>query len=303
MLGALLTAPIDRAPCESVAAWWPRHREICAADRPPFERAVAGGFAADRVGWAFASGYQAALHALFPDAPDDRVCALCVTEAGGNSPKAIKSVLRKLGDGWVLNGAKRWTTLGLDGALFFVASRDEAASGERASIRVARIDSNAPGLKIEGMPPTKFVPEVPHAQLRFENVPVKALLPGDGYDTYVKPFRTVEDIHVNAAILAYLVREARRLAWPTAWIERSVSVLLALRELSGQDRTSPVTHVALAGALSLESGLIEETGVFWNVTADAASQRWQRDRELLKVAGAARELRTLRAWERLGRRA
>lgn len=283
-----------------MAQWWPRHREIWLSNKDFLARAIAGGFAADRVGWAFASGYQAALHALFPDAPDDRICALCVTEADGNSPKAIKSSLRKEGNAWLLNGAKRWTTLGPDGSLFFVAARDAAASGERASIRVARIDSNAPGLKIESMPPTKFVPEVPHAQLQFDNVPVRALLPGDGYTNYVKPFRTVEDIYVNAAIVAYLVREARRLAWPENWIERCLSALLILEKLAGEDPNSPATHLALAGALAIGAGLIAEAENFWQAAAsDPAAERWKRDRQLLKVAAGIRAQRTKRAWETL----
>ena len=304
MLEQLLRGPVHAAPCESVAQWWPRHREICLPNADPLSRAIAGGFSADRVGWAFASGYQAALHALFPGAPEDRICALCVTEAEGNSPKAIKSTLRKDGGAWVLNGAKRWATLGLEGSLFFVAARDEAASGERASIRVARVDSNSPGLKIETMPATRFVPEVPHAQLRFENVQLKdaVLLPGDGYTTYVKPFRTVEDIYVNAAILAYLVREARRLGWPETWVERCCTLLLALEKLAGENPNSPETHVALAGALAIGEGLIGETDASWKAAApDPAVERWQRDRELLKVAAGIRTQRAKRAWESVRR--
>ncbi|MEW6690621.1 MAG: acyl-CoA dehydrogenase family protein, partial [Pseudomonadota bacterium] len=200
-------------------------------------------------------------------------------------------------------GSKRWTTLGPDGSLFFVAARDEAASGERVSIKVVRVPSGSKGIEIEEMPPTKFVPEVPHARLRFENVSVKGedLLPGDGYDSYVKPFRTVEDLHVNAAILAYLVREARRLGWRQDWIERAVTALFALERLSGEDPSAPATHIALAGTLAITSTLFQESESFWNdAGADPAAQRWRRDRELLKVAGSAREARTARAWERLG---
>src|SRR6185436_5116757 len=173
MLPQLSASQATAASCETVSQWWPRHRAIAREHVDPIHQAIIGGFVADRVGWAFASGYQAALRALFPDAPADRICALCVTEADGNSPKAIKSSLKKNGEGWLLNGAKRWTTLGPEGALFFVAARDEAASEERPSIRIARVDSRAPGLKIEHMPATKFVPEVPHAQLQFENLKVK----------------------------------------------------------------------------------------------------------------------------------
>jgi alkylation response protein AidB-like acyl-CoA dehydrogenase len=302
VIGYLLKAPAGAAECRDVAAWWPRHRELAAVWRNPMDRAIAGGFAADRVGWAFASGYQAALHALFPNAPEDRIAALCVTEADGNSPKAIRSTLRREGAGWLLDGAKRWTTLGPQGGLFYVAARDAAASGDRAVIRVARVSSDTPGVSVQSMPATRFVPEVPHAQLRFENVHLTndALLPGDGYDDYVKRFRTVEDLHVNAAIFGYLVREARRLAWPAAWIERTAALLHGLRAIAGEDHSAPAAHIALAGALAQGTALIEETEPFWNAAGqDPAVSRWRRDRELFAVAGSARVRRAARAWERL----
>lgn len=302
MLPQLAAARAAAVPCENVADWWPRHRAIAAEHPDTMQQAIVGGFVADRVGWAFASGYQAALHALFPDAPADRICALCVTEAEGNSPKAIRSTLRRNGAGWSLSGAKRWTTLGPDGALFFVAARDEAASGARPSIRIARVPSNAAGLRIEHMPPTRFVPEVPHAQLKFENLQLgeASILPGDGFDQYVKPFRTVEDIHVQAAVLAYLMREAQRLSWPQHWIERLSALLAALSKLSDMPPTNAETHIALAGALAIGAGLIDESEAFWNAAAaDAAATRWRRDRELLKVAGEARARRARSAWSKI----
>lgn len=302
-IGYLLKAPVAVAECTDVAAWWPRHQEHASLWRNPMDLAIAGGFAADRTGWAFASGYQAALHALFPGAPEDRICALCVTEADGNSPRAIRSELRREGEGWRLNGAKRWTTLGPNGAVFFVAAREAEASAERAVIRVARVSSVSAGITLTRMPSTRFVPEVPHAQLRFEDVrlPADALLPGDGYTDYVKRFRTVEDLHVNAAIVAYLVREARRLHWPAEWTEAALSLLHALRALAAQDASASSTHIALAGALAQAGALILRADGHWaNFAADPAQSRWRRDRELLKVAGGARIQRTARAWERIG---
>ena len=302
MLPQLPASQAAATPCESVEQWWPRHRAIAAEHVDPIHQAIIGGFVADRVGWAFASGYQAALRALFPDAPGDRICALCVTEADGNSPNSIKSTLKKTGDAWTLDGAKRWTTLGPDGGLFFVAARDAAASGERPAIKLVRVSSGAPGLNIQAMPPTKFVPEVPHAQLQFENLRIKEteILEGDGYDRYVKPFRTVEDIHVQAAVLAYLMREGQRLGWPQSWLERLSALLAALGRIADMPADEPETHVALSGALAIGTGLIGETEAFWLASAtDPAALRWQRDRELLKVASGAREQRTRRAWERL----
>jgi hypothetical protein len=81
------------------------------------------------------------------------------------------------------------------------------------------------------MPPTRFVPEVPHARLAFDGVAVahEDVLPGDGYERYIKPFRSVEDIHVTAAVLAYLLAEAGRRGWPASWRERALIALLGLR--------------------------------------------------------------------------
>jgi hypothetical protein len=152
------------------------------------------------------------------------------------------------------------------------------------------------------MPPTKFVPEVPHAQLQFENLKIKEteILEGDGYDQYVKPFRTVEDIHVQAAVLSYLMREGQRLSWPQDWLARLSALLAALGKIADMPASHPETHIALAGALAIGAGLIGETEAFWlAAAADPAALRWRRDRELLNVASGAREQRTKQAWERL----
>jgi hypothetical protein len=302
LIRRVLAADAPAEPCESVSGWWPRHRALALEFASTIDHAIAGGCAADRVGWAFASGYQAALRALVASLPAERICALCVTEEEGNSPRAIKSTLRRVEGGWRLDGAKRWTTLGSEGTLFLVAARDADASGERPLLRVARVPSSASGVTIERMPDTRFVPEVPHARLRFENVRLEddALLPGDGYEGYVKRFRTVEDIHVHSAVLAYLVREARRLDWPKPWLERAVANLVALREIAALDAAAPQTHVALAGSLATGAALISETEAFWRAAAsDPAAARWTRDRELLRIASQARELRTARAWARI----
>ena len=301
---SLVAAPTDAVPCETVAQWWPRHRARMTAPAATMPLAIAGGFAADRVGWAFASAYQAALRALVPDLPHDRLAALCVTEAEGNSPGAIRSELRRVDDAtFRLDGAKRWTTLGPDGALFLVAAREGVAEDGRPRLRVALVRTDTPGIHVEPMPPTKFVPEVPHAQLRFENVrvPATALLPGDGYEGYVKRFRTVEDTHVTAGIVAYLVREGRRFGWPHAWIERAIGALVALEAIAAMPPLASGTHLALAGVLSTIDGLVAESEPLWDAAPDdTARARWRRDRALLDIAAGTRRQRTVRAWERLG---
>lgn len=300
-LDTLLTGPCEAAPCPTVADWWPRHRALGREASSTMAQAILGGYHADRVGWAFASAYQAALRALVPGLPEDAVVALCVTEKDGNSPGAIRTELR---DG-VLNGAKRWTTLGPEGQMFLVVARDASVQSEKPALRLLCITAAMPGVHIEPMAPTPFVPEVPHASLRFEQLRVAedALLPGDGYLRYVKPFRTVEDLHVQAAVLAYLVREARRFSWSREWIERAIAQLVALEAIAALPPLANGTHVALAGALNGVAALVADADQYWNESAsDEAAVRWKRDRALFGVAATQRAKRTERAWERLAAR-
>ena len=285
-----------------VADWWPRWRDGAARAATPAAQALLGGFDADRVGWAFASGYQAALRALLPGLPADAVAAFCVTEEGGNRPRDIRTRFTPRADGSVaIDGAKRWTTLGPDSSLLYIVGA-LPSEGARPQLKLARVAADAPGLQLLAMPETRFVPEVPHARVQLDGVVVgaDALLPGDGYERYVKPFRSIEDIHVTLAVLAYLLREARRRGWPAGFTERLCASLATLAMLSEAAADAPVTHLVLAGALAQAHALYDEAGTLWAAAGDdPAAQRWQRDAALFAVASSARSQRAARAWERL----
>jgi len=301
-----LIAPPQATSIDDVATWW--HQVWLSVDRPdasPAALAVAGGFAADRVGWAFAGGYQAALRALLPDLPRDTLAALCVTEAEGNRPRHIRTTIVPQGDGALrIDGAKRWTTLGpASSLLLIVGALPSAPDAGRPALRLARVPASTPGVVLQPMPPTRFVPEVPHAQVLLRDVRVgaDALLPHDGYDAYVKPFRTIEDVHVTLAVLAYLLREGRARRWPDAFNEQTVAAIALLMQLARDDASAATTHVALAGALRIAHRLYADASAQWAAVADdPAAQRWQRDAALFEVAGTVREQRAARAWERLG---
>jgi acyl-CoA dehydrogenase len=307
LLDLLLSPPPAAQDCPDIAAWWPIHQRTVQRWSRPIERAIGGGAVADRAGWAFASGYQAALRALLPELPDDTVAAMCVTEEAGNQPKAIRSTLSQAGLGSLrLDGSKRWTTLGPASGLLLVAAVDaREPAAERPRIRVVRVPTGAAGVSLQPMPETRFVPEVPHARLRFEGVslPQEALLPGDGYDAYVKPFRSIEDTQVSAAVLAYLLAESLRRGWARDWSERALAVLLAFSALAETDPRAPSTHLALTGALAWAHALFAEAGtLFAQGPQDASAGRWARDATLMQVAGAVRAQRAARAWERIGAR-
>ena len=297
-----LRASTNVPALQTVADWWPRWKSTAATRATPIEQAIAGGFDADRVGWAFASGYQAALRALVPDLPEGSLVALCVTEEAGNRPRDIRTTFSTQADGGVsISGSKRWTTLGPDSTLLLIVGALEGA-GTRPALKVARVATNAPGVTLHAMPETRFVPEVPHASVSLNDVRVgaDALLPGDGYEACVKPFRTIEDIHVTVAVLAYLLREARQRDWPVAFSEQLVAAMTLLADLACGDAGAASVHVALAGALRWVDALYAEASAHWASAADdAGAVRWHRDAKLFEVASAARRQRPAKAWERL----
>ena len=290
----------DPAPsdCPDVAIWWPRWQQQAARAASSADMALRGGFAADRVGWAFAAGYQAALRMLCPQLPREVMAAFCVTEDGGNRPRDIRTRFTPVAAGTRIDGAKRWTTLGPVSSCLLVVGAVQA-DGERPALRVAQVPADAAGVRLLPMPDTAFVPEVPHARVQLDGVVVPALLDGDGYSDYVKPFRSLEDTHVTLAVAAYLLREARARGWPAGYREQLAALLAALAGLSSEPMRDPAAHIVLAGALHDAQRLYAQADTLFG-SGDAAALRWARDRALFQVASSAREQRAERAWQRLG---
>lgn len=265
-------------------AGWEALRE---ASGTTAERAVIGGARADRVGYAFAIGYATALEALAGEGN----AALCVTEDGGNHPRAIQT---RLVDGRV-TGRKKWATLSDQATHLLVVATEGVDEAGRPRLRVVRVARDAPGVTLE-LSTAAFVPEIAHARVILEAV-AGELLPGDGYADYVKPFRTVEDIHVHAALIGYLIGAARRHGFAHAIVERLAMVACALASLAAADAKSPATHIALGGAIAATGAIVLEIEAAWAVAPDEEWSRWQRDRAILQVAGKARGERLVRAWQ------
>jgi acyl-CoA dehydrogenase len=303
LLERLLAVPSEalRAdpPIESFAAWL--ERRPAPAPGASIDAAIEGGFAADRVAWAFASGYQAALGALLPSPSGGELVALAITEEGGGHPSSIRARLAPAGEGFRLTGQKRWATMAPHAKRLVVAASAGTATDGRNLLRLASIDAARSGVAIRPMPPAPFAPELLHAEIDLADVAVAPdeLLPGDGYIAFIKPFRTVEDLHVHAALLGYLLRSARQFAWPAPRQEEIVALLVASRALSAEPPLAPSTHIALAGLLGLVRRLVEELEPHWSSADPVVAQRWQRDRPLLEVAGRARAQRRDAAWRSL----
>ncbi len=304
LLDHLVTADPMAAECLTLHEWWPRMTEVGSAFQDAIDRTIVSGFAADRVGWAFAAGYHHALRRLVPGLRTGDPVALAATEDGGGHPRAIVSTLRPDGDGgFVLDGTKRFVTLGRYARrLLVVASTGTTAAGQN-QLRLVRVAPDAPGLTLSDLPPTPFAPEIEHAQAVFASVPVTAddVLPGDGYERYLKPFRTLEDLHVLGAALGHLFAMGRRRRWPEVFCEDALAAVSAVRALAVEPPSSAATHLALGGVLRAVDGLVSAADAQLAGVADDEAARWARDRGILKVADRVRAMRLQAAWKAAGR--
>ena len=278
---------------ESLEDAWDAYAVNRARGASPFVAAVAVAARADRLGHAFAVGYPAALERLIPGVALPP--ALCVTEDGGNGPRAILTTLEPTSSGYRLDGTKSFVTFGSLAEELVVAARAGIRPDGRPEIAVVRIPASRKGITVEELPPTSFVPDVPHARLGLDHVKVRddERLPGDGYLGYVKPFRTIEDIHVVGAAVAYALGFARRVGGSPALVARLAADLAALDRLHDAAPLNSAVHVVLHGCYS---GAVDTLrgSEFNQVLREAAPEereRWRRDEALLSVAQKAREVR------------
>lgn len=274
-----------------VADWWNFSKPTRHQFPNSIDRAATLGATADRLGHAFLGGYTSAITALDSTLGPDDLGALCATEAGGGHPRAILTTLQN----GVLNGAKNFVSGGTLATVLLIVAKVGEKDG-RPDLRVARVRSTAAGLKAEQGAALGFVPEVPHCAITLTNTPAEAVLEGDGYERYLKPFRTIEDLHVFAAIIACLVANGREV-FPPATTEQLLGVLSSLLSLGREDPSAPAVQLALAGVLTTSRALIDSLDLSKLDTQFRA--RFERDKPLLQIAQRVREQRRVKAWETL----
>ena len=301
----LLRARLPESGLRNLADWLASWRCLAAQHEAPVTLALRGGFAADRLGWAFAAGYQAAMRAAFPGG--GMIEAFCATEVSGQRPRDLTTAFVRTASGLVLNGAKSWSTFGSACDHLLVVARDpeaEASAG-RPVLRIIRVPATAPGVTFTAQPPLPFITEVPHTAVTFTDatLPASALLEGDGYDRYLKPFRTVEDIHVTLAMLAHALRETRRVSGAgddAALLAELGACMVAAASLASASPSAPSTHLLLEAVQQQAGALYGRVGERLKACADDAALRWQRDTRIFRVAHKARAMRASKAREMLG---
>jgi hypothetical protein len=254
----------------------------------PFELAVAGARLMATPGLAFLVGYQAALRALWPSAPQS-LGALCATEQRSLRPADMQTRLSDLR----VNGRKDFITAGDAAEWLLIAARSEAA-GEAPRLKLAVVYGGEPGVTLEKLPAIALMPDISHGRVLLDGA-LCELLPGDGWDAYVKPFRTLEDLYVLSAMSAWLYGVGQECDWPQALQLRLLALLAGCAEVSRHNPSSAAGHVLLGGLFAQFEGL--DADLNDALAAGPASWRemWVRDKGVMDIGAGARAKRLAKA--------
>ena len=267
------------------------------------DKAIAGGFLSDRMAYVFLSGYQAALHARFPMLNADKIAAFCVSEQGGNRPKAIQTSMRHESKGYELNGSKTFVTCAEDAEELLVAAYDSAANTERPQIKIFLIDAKTEGACIEETKALPFMPELKRGSLILDGCKCSrsSLLDGDGYADYIKPFSPLEALYIMAAGVSHMIRLAHMYAWPDTFVEQCLAVLVSIQGANFENSEAVENQLHINGLKELIKGLVvsTENPDYWNHSDPEIHKRWLRDKIMLMMPDRAHGVRLERAWQRL----
>ncbi|QKG69114.1 acyl-CoA dehydrogenase family protein [Pseudomonas sp. B14-6] len=254
----------------------------------PLELAVVGGRLMSTPGLAFLVGYQAALRMLWPSAPLS-LGALCATEQRSLRVADMQTRLSDLR----VSGRKDFVTAGDAADWLLVAARSEA-SGETPRLSLAVVYPDEPGVRLEKLPAIALMPDISHGRLFLDNVQCE-LLAGDGWDAYVKPFRTLEDIYVLSAMTAWLYGVGQDSDWPQALQLRLLALLAGCAEVSRQAPNNLAGHVLLGGLFAQFEGLKAELNEALADGPQHWAAMWQRDQSVMDLAAGARGKRLAKA--------
>jgi hypothetical protein len=263
---------------------------------------LASGAKAHAVGRAFFSGYQAAIRELFRlPSVKGRLYSYCITESEGNHPRNIQTTCRKQGDRLVLNGTKTFVTAP-DIATDFLVVASMGWKGhinELAVLQCSLLDvKTSDNFRLDVFPSMAFVPEVRHGSAAFKqaDMPASVLRAGSGYESYVKPFRWYEDVHVFAALFGLATAVAVRVDNQSV-SQRLLSLSFLLCSLRPENHADRYSHTLCAGIMEhfklMEADIVK---IMYELS-DEQGIAWERDKRIFDVAGAARKRRAELAWQ------
>ena len=296
-------ANTDAAAAPQTLADW---RAGLSVGSDPFASAVDTGARAGQLAFAFAGGYQAAIRRLLPDLAPHAFVALLLSEGKRQRPDELLTTLRPAGNGaFLLEGEKSYVMGGAAADELLVVARRGVAADGRVESAMVRLPAHAAGVAHEARQDALILPALPHGRARFSRVEVREgmILPRDGWTQYARPFRTLEDIHVSAAIAAHLAVHAIRRGFPSMLQAALAACILRLQDCARADAADPAAHLLLAAAeRELQQAAVQATELM-KPDDDAFARDWRANAAIVGLAIPARQQRLEKAIAALRQRA
>jgi len=251
--------------------------------------ALLAGLRADTPGTAFLAAYQVAMRFVDPDLAPEQWAAFCVSEKGVRSLSSMATTLTQD----TLNGLKSHALLAGHGVdwLYVVArhsmpdsaSDPSGRSDKDAALTCVRVAPSRDGIELiasSGRQP--FVPDVPHAAVRFQSVVID---PGyrvdEAHPRLNRPFRYHEDMLVLIALSGWVIRQL-----PAASVNPQLQASLAQVIADYRPESLGYDLADLDNFEQLAAQLVQAS----TALSGAAAQQWQRDKTLLMMGQPAREV-------------
>lgn len=277
------------------------------------------------LGTLLAHGADAVKKALLSEmAAGERIGAFALTEAGaGSDPTQLRTVARREGDAYLLNGVKTWVSNGGIAGVFVIFAATDPAAGARG-ISAFAVPVETPGLTVGGREKTLGLrgASITRLYLRDARVPADHLLgaEGEGYKVALKALdrgrvgiaaaglgvarKTLElgikyasersqfgvQIGAKQAIQAYLADSATGIA-AAEWLVRHAAWLA--------DQGKPFTHEAAIAKLFASRMAAEVTNKMVQVhggagyVVDYPIERYYRDARAMELVEGTSQIQQI----------
>jgi acyl-CoA dehydrogenase len=252
----------------------------------------------------------------------EAICAVAVTEPdAGSDVKGIRTTVRKVPEGYVLNGAKMFITNGVHADLYCVAAKTSGSEAGSKSLTMFLVEKGTPGFRVGRALDKHGWRSSDTAELLFENcvVPETSMLGGEGNGFYaiMRNFQNERIVigamamgEAQAALdltISYLkVRKAfgeplwqkqgirQRLAMRAAQVEagRQLVYSVAWRDAQGHDVTREVSMLkAYCGELvnDVMYDCVQFHGGM-GFMCESVIERMSRDARVQSIGGGASEV-------------
>ena len=296
-----LFQPPETHPSDDLRQFLKENGPGISSSTSAFERLVEVALRADTRLKASAAGHQAAIRRLFPDTPDDAITAFCISEEKGPRPAFIFTQLAPQGDGFVLEGKKKWGSMSPVADVLYVAASVGEEDG-RNQLRMVRIETTADGVEFDTSGYEEYADHMPIADITLSSVkiPKDAVIEADAYECYIKPFRLIEDVYNTAATQIGLFQVGRTFGWASDVLEDLTALVLQAHTISETPMSRPQDVILMSAYYRASAAFWDRLGESWESVSEPIQKLWGAGTGTLGVAARAREVRRQQAWAALG---